>query len=259
MSKSGLPENCLSRIPQGIRDSLIKEYHSVMQNFTERRWTSVGQSSGRFCEVAYNVVAGLATSNYPTEKPRSLADACKQLENKASLPRGLRMLALKLLPAVYEIRNNRDMSHVNPGVDSHYMDCAVLVSMCSWIMAELIRTQHAELSAHDVQNIVDSLSERNILLIWEDGDVKRVLVPGMRLESKILVLLHSCVSGSNFTELRKWAEAKNKMHMKKVLQKLHKEKKVEFNESSGAVKILPPGGNAASKEIQKHRDSNSAI
>jgi len=217
----------------------------------ERRWLTSELNGGRFCEIVYSIIDGMVSGEFAVSKPKSMVESCRKLENQSSLPRGLRLLVLKLLPALYEIRNNRGVGHVGGEVNSNYMDCAVVVSMCSWIMAELVRTQ-SDITADEAQSIVDSLSERKIPLVWEDEGLKRVLVPSMSMMDKILVLLHSCASGSNFSQLSEWVESTNSTYFKKMLKKLHAQKFVEFNQTTSTVKILPPGSHAASQILHQH-------
>jgi len=112
-------DKVLSAIPDGLKNPLIEEFNSIHQNYLEKRWRPAELSAGRFCEIIYCIIDGLANSNYPQNpnKPRNFVGACRQLENETSLPRSFRILIPRLLPSLYEVRNNRNVGHVGGEID----------------------------------------------------------------------------------------------------------------------------------------------
>lgn len=235
-------DSALSGIPDGLKKPLLSEYSQIINNFMERRWTAAELSGGRFCEIVYTVLDGHARGTYPASpsKPANFVEACRRLENNSSVPRSFQILIPRLLPALYEIRNNRNVGHVGGDVDPDPMDSSAVVSISSWILAELIRVFHG-ISTEDAQKIVDNLSERRLPLVWKSGDVRRVLKPGLTLAAQILLLLASSSSRVHFNDLLSWTEYKNKSHFTKSLRDLHKIRLLEFNETSQEIELLPPG------------------
>ena len=211
----------------------------------------MGSHGGRFCEIVYCILKGIAENEFPKSisKPRNMTAACQSLEKKQSLSKGLRLLVTRMLVTVYTIRNHRDISHVDTDVRSHQMDSAIVVSMCSWILAELVRTQH-NLSAADAQSVVDSLSERKTPIIWEDGDLKQVLIKASK-KNQALILLEYCPSGASTDDLMKWTGEKNKSRFKKAMKDLHKQR-LAILKPDGRFSILPPGSEAVSKMLNQH-------
>jgi hypothetical protein len=157
----------------------------------------------------------------------------------------------RLLPPLYEIRNNRNVGHVGGDVDPSFMDSIAVLSIASWVMAELARVLHS-VSVQEAQAVVNSLSERRVPLVWESEGVRRVLNPSLSLRDQILVLLASCPGRVEVTQLKEWTEVKNLAHFKKTLRMLHKGRFVEVSEAIGAVELLPPGSIVASKIIAAH-------
>lgn len=235
-------DSALSGIPDGLKKPLLSEYSQIINNFMERRWTAAELSGGRFCEIVYTVLDGHARGTYPVSpsKPANFVEACRRLENNSSVPRSFQILIPRLLPALYEIRNNRNVGHVGGDVDPDPMDSSAVVSISSWILAELIRVFHG-IDTEEAQKIVDNLSERRLPLVWKSGNVRRVLNPGLPLLAQILLLLASSSSRVHFNDLLSWTEYKNKSHFTKSLRKLHRERVLEFNETSNEIELLPPG------------------
>lgn len=247
------PASVFGVLPLGLRTALIGEYNSIVQNFSEQRWTPAELSGGKFCEIVYTVLDGFAKNVYAAapSKPKNFVDSCRKLESNAGSPRSFQILIPRLLPPLYEIRNNRNVGHVGGDVDPNFMDSSAVLSIASWIMAELARVLHA-VSVEDAQELVNSLSERRVPLIWESGGVKRVLNSSLSLRDQILVLLASCPGKTDIAQLRTWIEAKNGTYFKKTVLALHKARLVDVSENATRAELLPPGSVAASSIIATH-------
>lgn len=241
------PARALSSIPERLRLPLLKEYGSLTQAYAEGRWDVASLKAGRFCEVAYSILKGHADGSFPDApaKPDNMVAACKALENKTALPRGLRILAARLIPAIYEVRNNRDVGHIGGDVASNRIDATLAISAVDWLLSEMIRVFHA-MEISDAQAVIDALSQRRSPVIWEGGNIKRILDPSMQARDQALVLLDQSATWENVEELRKWCDYKNSANFRKIVQRLHDSKQVEYDAPRSRVRILPPGSNRAS-------------
>ena len=247
-----IPEvQLLTSLPQGLRDPLIEEYNSIVRNYMERRWSPSELSGGRFCEVVYTILDGHASGSYATtpSKPRDFLSACRALESRIKAPRSFQILIPRLLPALYEIRNNRGVGHIDGDVDPNLMDASAVLAIASWIMAELVRVYH-NLSIAEAQQAVDTFVERRLPVVWTDGNIRRVLNPNLPLKDQIVLLIASCSASLHVDELFKWTDYQNKAHFNRILRTLHKTRFVELDEKSSTVLILPPGADYATKLIQ---------
>lgn len=233
-------DSILVAIPVGLKKPLIDEYNSIIQNYLERKWTASELSGGKFCEIVYTILEGYASGAYAAtpSKPSNMVDACKKLENH-SVVRSFKILIPRMLPALYEIRNNRNVGHVGGDVDPNMMDAQAVVSMCSWILGEMIRVLH-NTSIDDAQKIVDFVTVRKIPVVWNIGKVKRVLNTGLSLKEKVLLLIGSSTSPTSSNELFQWTEYSNKTYFMKLLNQLHKERLIELHPDKSA-ELLPPG------------------
>ena len=70
----------------------------------------------------------------------------------------MRILIPRMLPGLYEIRDNRGVAHAAGNINPNHMDSSYVLSACSWIMAELIRVFHQS-SMEEAQALVEKLSE----------------------------------------------------------------------------------------------------
>jgi hypothetical protein len=242
----------LAGIPRALRDPLLLEYESIVQNYAEHRWSPSELSGGRFCEVVYTVLDGHAKQAYAAApaKPTNFPAACKALEQNGHAPRSFQILIPRLLPALYEVRNNRGVGHVGGDVDPNHMDATFVVTSCNWIMAELVRVYHNVTTA-EAQDVVDSLVERRIPLIWEGGDIRRVLDPSLTLKQQILVLLSTSIREVATADLLRWTDYHNRKYFMRLLREMHQARLIELSVEGLMARILPPGNAAAAEIVQR--------
>lgn len=243
----------LGSLPAGLRNQLVNEYKKLSQNFMEHRWEPAELSAGKICEIVYSIIKGHVDGNYPAapSKPSNMVVACRQLENESSLPRSFQILIPRMLPALYEIRNNRGVGHVGSEVDANTVDATLMFTMVNWIMAELVRVFHTG-TLSDAQIAVDALAQRTTPLVWDSAGFKKVLSPKMNLKDQILLLTSSTDKEVTIEDLMKWTESTNKTYYKRILQSLHKEKLIHFEMADGKIVLLPAGSNKVASIVEQH-------
>jgi len=238
------PAQLFGMLPESLRDELYKAYSEIERNFRERRWEPSELNGGKLCEVIYSIVKGHLDGNYPptSTKPSNMVDACRNLEQSpSSFPRSFRIQIPRMLMSLYEIRNNRGVGHVGGDVNPNEMDATCVLQMSKWLVAELIRAFH-NTTVESAQHAVDSLSEREIALVWQIGDTKRILDPHMSRADQTLLLLYSSSDPLTEQELLSHVEYSNgSVYRRDVLRKLHAKRFVEYDESTKLVVISPLG------------------
>lgn len=244
-------QNILGLLPSGLREPLLEEYQRIVQCFSEGRWLPSELSGGRFCEIVFTVIDGYTTGTYAPvpSKPQDFVGTCRRLEQNTHVPRSFQILIPRILPALYEVRNNRGVGHTGGDVDSNYMDAVFVVTSCSWVMGELVRVFH-KVSIEEAQSLVDSLAQRRIPLIWEGDGIRRVLQPSLNLQSQILVLLDTSAGSVQTSELMRWIDYHNARYFRTLLRKMHSQRLVELYDDEEFVEILPPGSKEAAEIIK---------
>jgi hypothetical protein len=159
----------------------------------------------------------------------------------ASFGRSVRIQLPRMLIALYEIRNNRNVGHVGGDVDPNHMDAVCVLQMAKWTVAELVRIFHGATLA-EASAIVEALSEREVSLIWDAGSVRRVLDNGLSMLEKTLVLLFGSAQLLSEAELIASLEHSNlSVYRRDVLRRAHADRLIEYNENTKTVKISPLG------------------
>jgi hypothetical protein len=239
-----IPDNLLEKIPPSHRQPLLLEYAKVMRNYREGKWDAAELNGGKICEIVYSIIRGTIDNKYsekPT-KPKNMLQALQDLEKEpSSVPRELKIQIPRMIMALFEIRNQRGAAHMGCNVDPSEMDATVVLAMCKWIMAELIRWFN-NVSSEAASAAVSLITERNIPLIWQVGDKKRVLNPSLSYKQKTLLLLYSTSSEVTEDDLLSWIEHSSpSIYRRDVLSKLHAEKLIDFDRKTRIVIISPTG------------------
>ncbi len=239
-------EVALTNVPTVFRSRLVQSYLDLKKNAMETRFDAAGLATGKFCEVVLRFlqqkIYGMFTP-FGT-KIKNYADECKRLviapttsgneSERVVLPRALLFL--------YTMRNKRGIGHIGGDVDANGIDIATMAKIADWIVCELIRINHG-LSLEEAQDLVDSISVRQLPTIWDVAGKKRILKDGLRARDQALLLLYSCPNSAVLLEdLRDWVEYLNPLRFKNlIIKELHKQRLLEFDTDSESLILSPEG------------------
>lgn len=231
-------------LPASLRRELLDAYQKIINNYIEHRWEPTELNGGKLCEVVYTILRGHLDGSYPTHasKPSNIVDACRGLEQAPNtFPRSVRIQIPRMLISLYEIRNNRGVGHVGGDVNPNHMDATCVVYMSKWIMAELVRVLH-NIDTKDATEIVDSIVDRIIPIVWEVDGRKRILDTSLTWKEKTLLLLYTTSSPLSESPLLDWVEhPKSADFRKDVLRPLHKQRFIEYDAEKDRIQISPMG------------------
>lgn len=251
------PKTAFAALPPTLAQDLLDAYAEIVTNYAEHRWEPAELNGGKLCEAVYSIVEGYLSGTYRARatKPKNMPAACLAIENKyTTAARSPRIQIPRMIVALYEIRNNRGVGHAGGDVNPNQMDATAVLYMSKWLMAELVRLLHG-LTTEQASEVVEALVEREVSLVWKWGDKRRVLRTGLTLKQQVLLLLAG-VTEATEAELVCWLEHKRPNDLRKaVLRPMHKDKLVDFDETTKVIRLLPPGVEAAEKLI--HSLSNS--
>jgi hypothetical protein len=230
-----LAEDALKGIPEGLRAPLLEEFNKLARHYRESRWEPAELNGGKLCEIVYSILKGRIDGVLPSSpsKPRNMVDACNAFASATAFPRAIRIQIPRMLIALYEIRNNRNVGHVGGDVDPNYIDATVVYSMVKWIMSELVRIFHG-ISPEEATAVVDALTEREIPLLWRIGDRTRVLGAKLSAKDKTLALLYGTLGVLSVPNIAGSIEYKNTSQFRhKVLKPAHQADLLDFDSKIG--------------------------
>lgn len=242
------PGELLTGIPEPFRAELLKCYESICRNYSENRWEASELNGGKFAEAVYCVLRATLDGGFPSaiSKPSNMLEACRALEQAPADPRragdrSLRILIPRLLPVLYEIRNNRGVGHVGGDVDPNHEDAEAVLAMANWVMAELVRIFHGMAPA-DAQAAVERIVSRRHPVIWKFEGGRRVLDTSLKTKDQVLLLLYTDADWVDTADLQRWIEYSNlSVFRSSVLAQLHRERLIEHDIAGKRAKISPKG------------------
>ena len=247
-------ESTLSAIPEPLRHPLISQFEDALAGYRGGDWEKVGMKAGKFCEVAYTICEGFLKGAYASapSKPQNMFDACRRLENTdSSKPRPIRIQVPRIIIGLYELRNNRAIGHVSGEIDPNHMDAEFYLRGLKWILAEFVRF-FANLPEDESRAVIEAVTARTSHIVWQSGDVRRILDPTRSAGDKVLILCYSENRPVPVTDLVKWADYSNGSRMRNaVLKVLHGKALIHFDKKADTVQILPPG--------QKHVEDSGLL
>jgi hypothetical protein len=236
---------------------LLAEYDEILTRFAsgDRRPTELG--GGRFAEAAFRVCqAGCQIPVTPLGRQLPRSDQlCSQLENVPSqqADESYRVHIPRALRTIYDFRNKRDVAHLGIGVSPNFPDSSLVVAVSGWVMAEFVRLVF-NCAPADAQLIVDSFADRRIPLVWQQGDIIRVLDAALGFRERSLAVLYhldpmhpsdkQLFEAVEYSSLSKYRE--------NILKALHEDALVDYRDST--VILLPPGKRAVEREILPGRE-----
>jgi len=244
----------LLKIEKKFRGKISSSYLDLKRNCVEARHDAVGISAGKFCEIILRHLQKRIFGSYIPFKDQigNFADECRKLiaSPKGSSTDSERIVIPRAIVFLYTMRNKRGIGHVGGDVDTNQIDIALVARVADWILCELIRIHHG-LSLEEAQDIVDSISERELPVIWEVAGKKRVLKNGVTAKDQILILLYSCPDSAVLVEdLFDWVEYSNLSIFKsRLIKDLHKKRFVEFNKDTETVFLSPTGSKYVEENI----------
>ena len=235
----------LNSIPDGLRRPLISEFESLLSEYGARRWETVGLKAGKLCEIAYTILSGYVSGKYAAKpsKPKNMVVACGALEgaSAAQFSRSVRIQIPRLLIAIYELRNNRDIGHVGSEVDPNHMDAELFLRAAKWILSELVRV-FSSLNVDAASRLIETVTERTIPLVWQGHGVKRVLNPKLSTRDQVLALIYSSPDGVSSKDLASWLGYGNLSRLRtSILGKLDGDAFIHFDRQRDLAIALPPG------------------
>lgn len=238
-----------SDIPLELREAAERTFSEIQKHFLRKNWKTAGIDAGHFAEAIRRIVDFKLTGKYtPIGKTLPPFNEKALLAYRdATGDESLRILIPRQLWALYALRNKRSIGHLGPE-PANELDAVILLYGAKWVLGELIRIT-TNLPVAEARSIVDRVIERQILSIWQEGEIIKVLDPKASAREQVLLVL-TFIGDRSEDELRAIAEYSNKTNFRKVLKRLHSEKLINFDPAK--CQVSPTGVNEAERLNDKY-------
>lgn len=225
---------------KAIAEKLLHSYINAEKSYLLGRWQECELSCGHFAESLRRILDFELFGSYtPYGKTlSSYNDAVIKKYQQAEGHESFRIVLPRVLNSILSIRNKRGVGHIGE-IDPNEMDATLLFNLIKWCLAELIRLK-SSLAIDQTQDIIHQIIERKIELIWKNGEVRRVLNHSLGAKEQVLLLLYE--KSLSIEELLHSIEYSSLSNFRKrIIEKLHRERYIEYDPNSTKCQISPTG------------------
>lgn len=145
-------------------NQIIKYFSQLVQKFEQGDWKNTLTLSGNFVELVIKSIWIFTGENLPDSRKFKVNDYIRkitQLNRNNINSEGIRLQIPRACTFLYDITNNRGGRHHSDEYDPNEMDATIVVELCSWILAELVRfCSKNNISPDEAQGIIKLLIEK---------------------------------------------------------------------------------------------------
>jgi len=168
----------------------VEHLAGATESFGHSQWEPCISKAGKFVEATLKAIG--THCNVPFATGRKFK-ADKVMNGLGQLPDGsfddsLRLSIPRACRVVYDIASNRGARHDPHEINPNAMDAGLVVPVCSWVLAELIRfSQKGAVDPSEASELVEALMERKYPAVEVVGD--RVYLHAKRKSAADVILV----------------------------------------------------------------------
>jgi len=243
-----------TKYPKSLVDALIDSYIEIKEQYYLNKLEPSELNGGKFVEACARIIEHELTGQF-TPIGTSIKNMVLLLRNFETSPvshhDSFRLHIPRALLSIYNIRNRRGVGHLGGDVNANISDATLIATSADWVLAELYRMFYTS-TLEEAQAVVTQLVKRKISLIYEVGQIKRVLANFLNFKEQTLLFLASSYPyASPVNELFAQLEYSSLSAFKsKILRPLHKARMLNYSDQGECI-LLPPGLKFVEDHYQK--------
>ncbi|MGA3177034.1 MAG: hypothetical protein ABSE19_06775 [Candidatus Acidiferrum sp.] len=156
-------------------DAAVKHFQNMVADYQRSEWADASAKGGKFIEAVMKALwvhAGEVVPKGKDFKVGTVIDSLQQKPAAAGIPDTIKLTIPRACRFAYEIASNRGARHDADEIDANEMDASTVVSLCSWILSEMVRFSQKGLDLAEAKKIVEGLMRRKFPLSEEiDGRI----------------------------------------------------------------------------------------
>lgn len=223
---------------------LLRQHARMHQRFQAADPEGALEAVGKYAEVAIrcdqHVVTGACVPLTAPLAPFDQLVRTIEATPSGSSPESLRIIAPRVLHAMYTIRSKRRGGHVSGELSPQRIDALLTLQMADWFLAELVRVL-GQLSLEEGQALVDSLVQRRIPVVYRDRDILVVTRHDLALRDEILVLVYAEATGLTENDIVAATRAARTTARGAVESLVDARLAYKTRERPYRLRLLPPG------------------
>lgn len=237
-----------NRYPSELVEALLGAYEEVLTNYRIEKWKPSELDAGHFVEAARRIIEQELFCSF-TSLSKSMGSFSPSVLSKYESATGdeaFRILMPRVLFSIYCIRNKRGVGHIS-AISPNKLDATYILNSTKWVLAEFVRIAVSS-NADEAHELTNAILEREVDLIWDDGESFMILNNKLKSNQKILVSLYKR-DRVEIEDLRNLIGYKNKSDFRRLAEKLKFNKKIDITVDS-ICKLSPLGLKEAESIIE---------
>jgi hypothetical protein len=153
-------------------DAAVKHFQKMVADYQTADWADASAKAGKFIEAVMKALCVRSGQVVPKGKDFSVGatiDNLQRMPAAAGVPDTIKLTIPRACRFAYEIASNRGARHDADEIDANEMDASTVVSLCSWILSEMVRFSQKGLDLAEATKIVEGLMRRKFPLSEEIG------------------------------------------------------------------------------------------
>ncbi len=162
----------MAKFPPKHIESAIERYGKMIDEFRRAKWETSTAKAGMLVEAALKALWVHLGKPLPRAKDFKVDFVIRELERTpaAQADDSVRITIPRACRFVYEIASNRGARHDPDEVNPNVMDASVVVPVCGWVLAEMLRYAQKGMGPSDAHRLVLRLTQKTFPNIEEVGD-----------------------------------------------------------------------------------------
>jgi len=228
-----------NRYPCELVDALLGAYEDVLTNYRIEKWKPSELDAGHFVEAARRIIEQELFDSFASlsKSMGSFSPSVLSKYESATGDEAFRILMPRVLYSIYCIRNKRGVGHIS-AISPNKLDATYILNSTKWVLAEFVRIAIST-NADEAHELTSAILEREVDLIWDDGESFMILNNKLKANQKIIVSLYKR-DRVEIEELRDLIGYKNKSDFRKLAEKLKSNKLIDITVDS-ICKLSPLG------------------
>ncbi|MEK6227565.1 MAG: hypothetical protein AABM40_14890 [Chloroflexota bacterium] len=196
-------------------DAMVKHFQEAVDEYHKGEWEKSLAKMGKCLEAALKallVEAGLAV---PTGRNFAVGVAIDRLgssSTKGTVDDTVRLTIPRCCRFMYEVTSNRGGRHDANEVDANEMDATVVLSNCSWLVAEMVRYAQNSQDLVEAKEAVDALMTRRYPF-FED------------IEGRVYFDVKSAKSARDLGLLLLWQRGNKRIHKEQLIEAIRRQRR----------------------------------
>jgi HEPN domain-containing protein len=169
-------------------DAAVKHFGRMVQDYQQSEWDDANAKAGKFVEAVLKALVTEAGETPASGKAFKAGNILDTIDKRTVLPDSLRLTIPRACRFVYEIASNRGARHDADEIEANEMDAKPVMTLCSWILAEMVSYSQRGMDLDEAKAVVDGLMRRRYpFMEIIDGRVYWDIVNSAR-EAALLIL-----------------------------------------------------------------------